>query len=431
MWVDWVRQYVLYAVYFNILLFVLIIIDFLVASFKKAEIKRIPSIFLTVFLILGFLISAGGFGYLATVPLRRTGDKPPQLLVLSGVGTGGVPNMAVTFYTQDKTTNTLYWGETPSLELTEKIETKATTCHGFLFDTLEPNTTYYYRINEGMLYNFTTPVDTPNYARFAISSDSHFGAENANRSATLGILQNVLTYKYDILFHLGDMVEYGLFDSQYQEAMDYFSPYVTTVPYRPAIGNHDTLFGGKALWRDYFGAPDLTEHTDYFHVEVNGIHIFVLDLEWGTETYTRAQRKWFESELADTSEDDWILVMNHAMYYSSGYFVDGENWWDNEQMIETFEPLFIQYDVDLVFSGHNHHMEYLNNSGIVYNIIGGFGGHLDPDIANKTVSKVGTGSVWYLAGQHGYLDVEINGTTADVIFRNPEYGIVQSYSVLE
>jgi hypothetical protein len=119
------------------------------------------------------------------------------------------------------------------------------------------------------------------------------------------------------------------------------------------------------------------------------------------------------------------------MYYSSGYFVDGEPWWDNQAMIDEFEPLFLQYDVDIVFSGHNHHMEYLNNSGIVYNIIGGFGGHLDPDYATQPVGQEGTGSVWYHPGQCGYLDVEINGITANLTFRTPEYAAVETYSVLE
>ena len=57
--------------------------------------------------------------------------------------------------------------------------------------------------------------------------------------------------------------------------------------------------------------------------------------------------------------------------------------------------------------------------------------HLDPDYATKDVSQKGTGSVWYLSGQHGYLDVNITGTTANVTFRSPEYTALQSYIVLE
>jgi hypothetical protein len=76
-------------------------------------------------------------------------------------------------------------------------------------------------------------------------------------------------------------------------------------------------------------------------------------------------------------------------------------------------------------------METLNNSGIVYNIIGTFGGHPDPDYTTKDVNQEGTGSLWYLSGQHGYLDVEINGTTADLIFRSPEDVVIQSFSILE
>jgi len=431
-WVEWVRTYVIYVAIFGAALYALVGVDFLIASVKKAEIKRIPSIFLLVFLTLGLLISLGGFGFLGTIKLRRSGDKGPQLLVLDGVGTNGVPNMAVSFFTEDRTMNTLDWGKTSYLEFAEKNENRASKNHAFLLDTLEPGTKYYYRINEGKIYSFITPADTPNYARFAVSSDLHFGADNANRTASEGILKSINAHDYDILFNLGDMVEYGLFDSQYGEAMNYLSPYVTSIPYRPAIGNHDTMFGGKALWRGYF-SPDLVDDapTDYFHVEVNGIHVFVLDLEWGTETYTRAQQKWFEAELAETTEDDWILVMNHAMYYSSGYFVDGEPWWDNQEMIAEFEDLFIEHDVDLVFSGHNHHMEYLNNSGIIYNIIGTFGGHPDPDYTTKPVHGQGTGSIWYLAGQPGYLDVEIHGVSATLTFRAPEYDVVHSYIVTE
>ena len=432
-WVDWIREYIIYIILFDVLLFVLLIVDFIVASFRKAEIKQLPSIPMIVFLILGLVISMGGFGYFGTIPLQRAaGDKAPQLLVLDGVGENNVPNMAVSFYTEKRTTNTLYWGLTTSLELPEKIESKASKTHGFLLDTLEPNTTYFYKINQGLMYNFTTLDNTPNHIRFAISSDLHFGADDVNRTATQGILENVITHKYDILFNLGDMVEYGMFDGQYKEAMDYMSPFVTSIPYRPTIGNHDTFFGGKTFWRDYF-SPELVVDSprDYFHINLNGIHVFVLDLEWGTETYTRAQQKWFESELAPLSDDDWILVMNHAMYYSSGYFVDGEQWWDNQAMITEFEDLFIEHDVDLVFSGHNHHMETLNNSGIVYNIVGSFGGHLDPDYHTETQGQEGTGSLWYLSGQHGFLDVEINGTIATLTFRTPEYTVLQTFEVSE
>ncbi len=430
-WTDWVRQYVIYIIIFGGVLYVLVGVDFLVASVKKTDIKRIPSIFLIVFLTLGLLISLGGFGFLGTVPLRRAGDKAPQLLVLSGVGNYGVPRISISFYSEQKTTNTLYWGETAGLELPEYSEPKGSKTHSFILDLLEPNTTYFYRINDGAVYNFTTPVDTPNFARFAVSSDLHFGADNANRTATQHILENVVAQKYDMLFSLGDMVEYGLFDAQYKEAMDYMSSYVTRIPYRPAVGNHDTFFGGKSLWRDYFASELDGDPCDYFHIEVNGIHVFVLDLEWGTETYTRAQKKWFEAELAETSEDDWILVMNHAMYYSSGYFVDGEPWWDNQGMIAEFEDIFIEHDIDLVFSGHNHHMETLNNSGVVYNIIGTFGGHLDPNYTTKPVYGEGTGSLWYLSGQHGYLDVEINGTDATLTFRSPEYVALQTFNIVE
>ena len=51
--------------------------------------------------------------------------------------------------------------------------------------------------------------------------------------------------------------------------------------------------------------------------------------------------------------------MSHCFFYSSGVYTDGKWWNDNIPMIRTFAPLFQQYHVQMVFSGHNHHLEAL------------------------------------------------------------------------
>ena len=102
------------------------------------------------------------------------------------------------------------------------------------------------------------------------------------------------------------------------------------------------------------------------------------------------------------------------------------SWWDRQEMIDEFEPLFIANDVDMVFSGHNHHLEVLNVSGICYNIIGGLGGHLD-----SMRDQAGTGSLWYQQGQYGFADVDISGNTATITYRDPDFNVLNTFEIYE
>ena len=406
-------------------------------NLKRAATKnpaRKPIKSLMVLAVFSLIIPIGFYGFIGSIPLQRSGDKAPQLLILNGSGANGVPNMAVSFWTKEKTINTLNWGTTESMG-TKITDPKKSNTHAFLLEDLSPNTTYFYQINDaGQIYNFTTMPNIANTFKFMTSSDPHFGADNANRTATDKILKQLIdpANGFQSFFMLGDMVEMGMNDAHYKLACDTFSPATTHIPFRPVIGNHDTFFGGHKFWVDYFSPNIITDAPrDYFHIKVNGIHIFVLDLEWGTETYSKAQKAWFEKELNETtSPDDWILVMNHCFHYASGYHVDGADWWDQQDMIKTFEPLFVEHGIDMVFSGHNHIFERLENKGVNYNIIGGLGGYPDT-LYNKTgiIGQRGTGSIYYSTDIFGFLDVNIQGDIAYLAFRTPENQIAYNYTV--
>jgi 3',5'-cyclic AMP phosphodiesterase CpdA len=59
------------------------------------------------------------------------------------------------------------------------------------------------------------------------------------------------------------------------------------------------------------------------------------------------QRAWLETTLAEATEQ-WRIVMVHHPPYSAGY--QGSN----EEVRRAFTPLFEQYGVQLVLSGHDH-----------------------------------------------------------------------------
>jgi predicted phosphodiesterase len=188
------------------------------------------------------------------------------------------------------------------------------------------------------------------------------------------------------------------------------------------LGNHDDLSTGKKLYHDYFypdAIPTRTGTKSFYRIDVNGVHFLVLDLEWGTETYTLEQREWFEEQLGNIPKEDWTIVMCHAIFFSSG-----TRHKDNEIMIGEFEDQFIQNDVDLVISGHNHILQFLQKEGITYAIVGGLASHKDPSINENEYS------LWTNRESYGYCEIDINSDNAVVSFFNENHKTLFSANVI-
>ncbi|UJG43491.1 MAG: metallophosphoesterase [Candidatus Heimdallarchaeum endolithica] len=394
--------------------------DFIIRLKKLKIPKKIPGKYIYILVLAGIILPSAYLVYLK--PYHHVGDKAPELMIIDQPGASGYPNLAVIFYTQKASTNYLLFGPTPIMtnKITEQGKTRT---HVFVLADLIPNTQYFYQINGvGQVYNFTYFPASIENLRFAISSDPHIGAEDNNITATKLILEQLSSSDngYNAFFCLGDIVEMGNDDSLYKEQIELFSKYTTLIPYRNIIGNHDGWFGGVEFWKEYFypqNAPNNSSDSQLWHQYDFGsnIHIFTLDLEWGTETYTRAQREWFENRLKSLNPDDWIIVMNHAYYYSSSTEYDGIPWYDNQDMISTFQDLFFKYGVDLVFSGHNHQMEHINQNEVNYFIVGTMGGLLDLDPTYYTEN-----SLFFDNTHFGFADLQFNNGNVTVSFRTPE-----------
>lgn len=83
-----------------------------------------------------------------------------------------------------------------------------------------------------------------------------------------------------------------------------------------------------------------------------------------TDTFTPAdpQYQWLQATLAavDREKTPWIVVQMHASFYSTWL----AHAYEVECMRAAYEPLFREYGVDIVWSGHDHAVE---RSGPVYN----------------------------------------------------------------
>ena len=177
-----------------------------------------------------------------------------------------------------------------------------------------------------------------------------------------------------------------------------------------------------SFYPDQMEAPTGTQR--YYRIDSGRVHVIMLNLLWGVESFSAEQRAWFARQMASIPPDDWKIVMMHSMVYSSGNVFEGYAWHDPAAMVQKIAPLLEQYKVDLVVSGHNHHIEFLQKNGVSYAVVGGLGGKLDPEASAKSPA-----SVWYLPNQHGFLDVTVRPTALELSFRDPGGSELKAFSI--
>ncbi|MFC2022599.1 metallophosphoesterase [Chloroflexota bacterium] len=387
---------------------------------------RALSLSLLILAALEIVVPAVGFVYLGGLPPSNIGDTSPQLMVTDVAGSHGIPNIAIVRYSEKPSADSLSWGKAGS-GLTDVIDEEyASQQHTFMLRDLEPDTHYSYQINDTEPRSFATPGISGQDLHFAIFSDTHYGAGASRNDLTAAMLMQIAepANGFSYLFSLGDLVQYGFRDSDWKLAMQGLTPTTSIVPTGFATGNHDTMFGGVARYRKYCypDGIDSQSGSQYWHrVDVGTVHFLMLDLAWSAERYTAPQTSWLEAQLESIPTSDWTIVLSHRFFYSSGSADVEQQLYGNPETIDAFTPLFEEYGVDIVFSGHNHQLEVLQESGVTYVVCGAFGGK--PDAPTSFLSPA---SQWYAAGPYAFADVTIKGTVADISFRDPSGEVLAS-----
>jgi acid phosphatase type 7 len=388
-----------------------------------------------VFAVLGILIPLAIGSLFITSTFQFAATTPPLLLVADGVGAHGVPNLALSFRTAQATQNTLYYGDGA---LSQQIaEPGPVTQHLLPLKDLKPGAHYQWRLNDGGTCAFTTPAVQP-------SSDTlyHFGAAgdahlSGNTSGSAGsnpkIAPSVLKYvgdpanQFNTFFMLGDLANMGSSDKDWQFALQTVAPFTCGVPLRPLMGNHDALFNGAPQYMAYLYPPGMETPMGtrtYYRIDSGSVHFIMLKMLWGTDSFSAEQRAWFIKQMESIPSDDWTVVMMHSMVYASGVELDGFAYYDPADMIQQVAPLLEKYKVDLVISGHDHDLEFLQKNGVNYAVVGGLGAPLSPVATYKSPA-----SVWYAPQQYGFLDVTIHPASIDLHFRDPDGNELKAFSI--
>lgn len=249
--------------------------------------------------------------------------------------------------------------------------------------------------------------------RVAMSSDPHYGraASNAEaRSAILRLSQSEFDQgRLDAFFDLGDTVEMGMEADDWKEALGSIKADAPTLPFIALLGNHDAIVGGAYRWRAAFaagsgprGTPPGGLSASSWKMDSGPVHFIALDLLWGPEGFGAKEKAWLADALASIPKDEFAVVMSHCFFRSSGYVDEGTGkpWYDHEGLLKEVAPL-LAGKADLVVSGHNHYMEWIEADGTAWAVVGAMGGKPDPEPSYKA-----PGSVWLSRGVFGRLVLE-------------------------
>lgn len=101
-----------------------------------------------------------------------------------------------------------------------------------------------------------------------------------------------------------------------------------------------------------------SDTEQYYSFDHANLHIVSLDAQLSNrDPVQRAtMREWLVRDLA-ANDSDWTIVIFHLPPYSRGVHHDSDREQAEVDMRETFVPVFEQYGVDVVYSGHSHSYE--------------------------------------------------------------------------
>jgi len=147
------------------------------------------------------------------------------------------------------------------------------------------------------------------------------------------------------------------------------------VKFFAALGNHDDRN------QRYYKQFNMEGQRYYsFKAPKQNVRFFALE-----STYPAPdQITWIEKELKE-SGDDWKVVLVHHPLYSSG----GRHGSD-VQLRKALEPMFIQYNVSVVFAGHDHFYERIKPQMGIAHFVLGAGGRLasgDIDVRSPLTAR--------------------------------------------
>jgi len=310
---------------------------------------------------------------------------------------------------------TLEWGTS------EALGTKQTSAagkrHRFALAGLPANADVFYRVTGGasrsQIYAFHTPPPRGSVVRIGVYGDVR-GGHAVHRKLVSQMLREGL----DLVGVTGDMVLHGADEADWQRFFAVTRELLATVPYLPAVGNHDLGWGGA---HDHAGEifslpPGPTDRplgAYWYSCDIADIHLVFLD----SNAYERPEQEaWLAADLAQArAKARAIIVFTHDGPYARGYHGGSAIARDR------YVPILLAHRVDLVLSGHDHIYQRGDVNGLRYVVTGGGGASLYGircGVKGRPKCAVDDG-MQMVAREHHYLVLTI-GRDLELCARKPD-----------
>ena len=192
-----------------------------------------------------------------------------------------------------------------------------------------------------------------------------YGDSRTGHAIHQRIVDDIIRTEPVAVFHTGDLVGDGANRADWDKFNEITAKLRETTKFYPALGNHDLP---PQIFLENF---DLPNNERWYSVEIDDIHFIVLDSNSSTSEGSE-QYRWLETDLQNARDKArFVVAIFHHPPFSTGPHVE-----DEKGLRQTLVPLFEEYGVDIVFSGHDHDYERSLVNGIYYVVTGGGGAPL-------------------------------------------------------
>jgi len=279
---------------------------------------------------------------------------------------------------------------------------------------LTPDTRYHYRVGNGNEwsgdYSFKTGT-AGNHIQFLDVGDSQ------NQPVEAKMMSDVMSrLPMDMVTFTGDICNTATVYNEWYHWFNSYSSVNKNSVLMPILGNHER---NNSLYYDLFALPGKEE---YYSFNLGPVHFASLHTLWnGAPNNLPEQAQWLISDLENHQEYNWTIILMHIPPFASSVrYHNGEF----DMINETFVPIFEQYEVDVVFTGHEHLYERLEKNNVTYIISGGGGSKLinifPVYIINESV---------YIEKTYNFLYVDVYENKLSVGGYRPDYSLIDQFSV--
>ncbi len=303
------------------------------------------------------------------------------------------------------------------------IKTESERLHEIVVNKLAPGKRYQYRVtcgNKSVTGEFATAPKSGAPFSFVVFGDSrHY--ETSHRR----VVERVRREVPDFILGTGDMVDTGGSESDWQKFFDIERNLLRENVLFPSLGNHDRQGRGRTAdnYRKYFSLPENSPNAErYYAFTYANSRFLILDSNAHSFALTD-QTAWIKRQLRAARRDKKIrhifVSMHHPPFSVSLH--GGQT-----ELREAWTPLFEEFGVAAVFSGHDHVYSRAYREGVNYFVSGGGGAPLYP--RGRKVSRIDRKATKYFERVNHYLRVHIVGDLIEIVAIRADGSVMETRS---